>query len=42
MGLKVKKTTNTKKEFSSINNIAKKIKFLLKDKDINKKDIKIL
>ena len=42
MGLKVKKTTNTKKEFSSINNITKKIKILLKDKDINKKNIKIL
>lgn len=42
MGLKVKKTTNTKKEFSSINNIKKKIKILLKDKKINKKNIKIL
>lgn len=41
MGFKVKKMTNTKKKFTSINQITKKIKILLKDKNINKKNINI-
>ncbi len=42
MGLKVKKLTNTKKNYTSINNVIKKIKVILKSKKINKKNIKIL
>ena len=42
MGLKVKKMTNTKKKYTPINKVIKKIKDLLKDKNINKKNIIIL
>ena len=42
MGLKVKKLTNTKKNYTSIKNEIKKIKVILKSKKINKKNIKIL
>ena len=42
MGLKVKKLTNTDKKYISLNVVAKKIKNILKNKKINKKNIKIL
>lgn len=42
MGFKVKKIINTKKKFSSTGQIVKKIKIVLKNKNINKKNIKIL
>lgn len=42
MGLKVKKLTNTDKKYISLNIAAKKIKNILKNKKINKKNIKIL
>ena len=41
MGLKVKKMTNTKKTFTSTKYVIKKIAIILKDKKINKKNIKI-
>lgn len=40
MGIKVKKITNTNKKFISINKITEKIKTILKDKKINKKNIR--
>lgn len=42
MGLKVKKLTNTDKKYISLNVVAKKIKNILNNKKINKKNIKIL
>ena len=42
MGLKVKKLTNTDKKYISLNVVAKKIKNILKNKKMNKKNIKIL
>lgn len=42
MGLKVKKLTNTDKKYISLNIAVKKIKNILKNKKINKKNIKIL
>lgn len=42
MGLKVKKLTNTNKKYISLNIAVKKIKNILKNKNINKKNIKIL
>ena len=40
MGIKVKKITNTNKKFMSLNNVMKKFKIILKNKNINKKIIK--
>lgn len=42
MGLKVKKMTKTNKKFTSIKDVVKKIKIILKDKKVNKENIKIL
>ena len=42
MGIKVKKITNTKKKFVSIKDVIKKIKIILKNNRINKKNINIL
>ena len=42
MGIKVKKITNTKKKFQSINEVINQIRNILKNKKINKKNIKIL
>ena len=42
MGLKVKKLINTDKKYISLNIAVKKIKNILKNKKINKKNIKIL
>jgi short-subunit dehydrogenase len=41
MGIKVKKITNSNKKFMSVNKVIKKIKIILKDKNINKKIIKL-
>ncbi len=42
MGIQVKKITNTKKKFQSINEVINQIRNILKNKKINKKNIKIL
>lgn len=42
MGIKVKRITNTEKKFQSINEVIDKIRNILKNKKINKKNIKIL
>lgn len=41
MGLRVKELTNSKKKFVSIEKVIEKIKIILKDKKIKKKNIKI-
>ena len=41
-GIKVKRITNTEKKFQSINEVIDKIRNILKNKKINKKNIKIL
>jgi hypothetical protein len=41
MGIRVKKITNSNKKFVSLNKVMKKFKIILKDKNINKKIIKI-
>ena len=42
MGIKVRKMTNTNKKFVSIKDVIKKIKIILKNNRINKKNINIL
>jgi len=42
MGIKVRKMTNTNKKFVSIKDLIKKIKIILKNNEINKKNINIL
>ncbi len=42
MGLEVKKMTNTKKNYTSFNYVIRKIKILLSNKNINKKNVKII
>ena len=42
MGIKVRRVTNTNKKFVSIKDIIKKIKIILKNNEINKKNINIL